>query len=127
MVLRFTVLFISVASLAVLAAACSSAPSAASDGGNASACVAATSCPDAGAPSYASVVQPIIAGECLACHDTGGIAGYDESTYAKVAAQASAMLDQVNGCMMPPAGGPQMSDAQRVALTAWLRCGAPDN
>ncbi len=26
-----------------------------------------------------------------------------------------------------PLNGPALSDAQRIALTAWLRCGAPDN
>jgi uncharacterized membrane protein len=115
------------AAVSAAALACSSSSSPSSSDASSAACVVATSCPDAGAPSYAAVIRPILEGECIACHSPSGTAGYDETTYAQVAAQASAMLDQVNGCMMPPVNGPSMSDAQRVALTEWLRCGAPDN
>ncbi len=37
------------------------------------------------------------------------------------------MLDQLATCQMPPAGGAELTDAQRIALTAWLKCGAPNN
>jgi hypothetical protein len=82
---------------------------------------------DGGAPSWSQEIQPIVQSACLPCHGPGGTAGYDESTYSKVFEQAGSMLSQVNVCQMPPLNGPVLSDAQRVALTAWLRCGAPDN
>ena len=108
--------------------ACSSSPSQPADGGEAtSSCVSAPSCPSTGAPSYKAVIVPILQQDCIACHSPGGPAGYDESTYAQVASQASAMLSQVVTCAMPPLNGPQLDDAQRVALTAWLKCGAPNN
>jgi len=90
-------------------------------------CVAAPSCPDAGAPSYATEIAPIIQEACVPCHGPGGSAGFYENTYAAVHAQYGNMLEFTNSCEMPPLNGPQLSDAQRVALTAWLRCGAPDN
>jgi mono/diheme cytochrome c family protein len=87
----------------------------------------ATGCPDAGAPSYASEVLPIFQQACIPCHSPSGTAGYDESSYADIFGQRSPILDQVNGCEMPPVNGPVMTSAQRVAMTAWLECGAPNN
>jgi hypothetical protein len=117
-----------------VASACSSSNGAGSagDGGGGSGgegtCAVANGCPDGTPPpSYANEIAPILTAECLQCHGPGGSAGYDESTYAKVVAQRSPMLDQVNGCLMPPVNGPAMSAAQRIALTEWLECGAPDN
>jgi hypothetical protein len=101
------------------------------DGG--SSCAVAHGCPDAGAPSYRSAIVPILENTCIGCHRQGGPAGYPETTYAEVAAQASPMLDQVAGCVMPPATAPdgtpvpQLSLVERETLTAWLECGAPDN
>jgi hypothetical protein len=107
--------------------ACSSSPSNAGDAGGAAACSVASGCPSTGAPSYATEILPIFQQACLGCHSPSGTAGYDESSYAKVFAQRSAILDQVNDCMMPPLNGPVLTAAQRVAMTAWLECGAPNN
>jgi hypothetical protein len=90
-------------------------------------CTISQSCPASGAPSYATDIVPILQQACIGCHSAAGTAGYDETSYADVYAQRSPMLDQVSGCLMPPANGPQLSAAQRIALTAWLECGAPDN
>jgi hypothetical protein len=124
-----------VAALAVLAPV-SSAVSACSNGPNGqtndsfsagSPCVAATECPDASVPSYAADIVPILDQNCIPCHSPGGTAGFDETSYAKVKSQFGDMLSFVNDCQMPPSNGPQMTVAARVALTEWLRCGAPDN
>jgi uncharacterized membrane protein len=110
---------------AALCAACSSAtPGESADSG--SSAPAPLSC-DAGVPSYKSVIVPILQQDCLPCHSPGGIGGFDESTYADVSAQAGNMLTMVVQGAMPPANGPQMTSAQRVALTDWLECGAPNN
>ncbi len=37
------------------------------------------------------------------------------------------MLTMVVQGGMPPVNGPQLTSAQRAALTDWLECGAPDN
>jgi uncharacterized membrane protein len=110
---------------ATTVSACSSSP--ADQGGAGSPCVVAPACPDAGAPSYASEVQTIIQNDCVPCHNPSGTAGFNETSYTDVYNQYGSMLSQVNGCLMPPANGPQMTNAERVALTAWLRCGAPNN
>ena len=115
------------AALAAGEISCSSSQSQPGDGGSAASCVSAPACADAGAPSYRTVVLPILQQDCIPCHSPSGTAGYDESTYAQVATQAGAMLSQVATCGMPPLNGPQLDDAQRIALTAWLKCSAPNN
>jgi hypothetical protein len=102
-------------------------------GGADAACIRATECPDAAVPSYQADIAPILKRACFACHGPGGVAGYDESTYLDVYDQRSPILSQVSGCQMPPASGPDgmavvpLTTAERVALTGWLECGAPDN
>lgn len=73
-------------------------------------------------------IAPILQSTCiLSCHSPDGSAGFPENTYAEVSSQAGNMLEFVEMCLMPPLGGPAMSDGERIALTAWLECGAPDN
>ena len=110
-----------------VALACSGSPDKPADAGTAPSCPAATTCPDGGVPSYQSEILPILQEACLPCHGPGGTAGYDESGYANVYDQRSPILDQVYDCLMPPTNGPQLTSAQRVALTGWLECGAPNN
>jgi hypothetical protein len=99
----------------------------------ASGCTVTTSCPEAGAPSYEKTIAPILEHACVGCHSATGAAGYPETSYAEVAGQAEPMLSQVSGCVMPPLSGPdntavpQLTATERLALTAWLVCGAPDN
>lgn len=114
-----------VALAAVNVIACSNS-SDSGDSGAASPCDVATSCPT-DVPSYKTDIAPIIQQACATCHSPDGSAGFSETTYADVYAQRSSMLSQVAICQMPPLNGPVMSDAQRVALTGWLECGAPDN
>ncbi len=107
-------------------AACSSSSSGGA-GGSASACVSAQACPDAGVPSYQTDIVPLLQQDCIPCHSPTGEAGFDMTTYAKVSGEAGSMLSQVTLCQMPPLDGPSMTEAQRITLTAWLRCAAPDN
>jgi uncharacterized membrane protein len=96
-------------------------------GGSASACISAPACPDGGPPSYKTEIAPILQEDCIPCHSPTGPAGFDMTTYADVSGESGSILSQVTVCRMPPSNGPTMTDAQRIALTAWLRCGAPDN
>ena len=118
------------AALAALAAgsvvACGSSPGGGTGGGE-SACVSAPACPDAGVPSYQTEIAPILQQDCVPCHSPTGPAGFYMTTYAEVHGEFGAILSQVTVCQMPPLNGPVMTDDQRIALTAWLRCGAPDN
>ncbi len=104
--------------------ACSSSSNADSDGG---ACPVATGCPTSAPPTYTADIAPILDRVCLTCHAPGGPGGVDFSTYAKVFANRSAILDQVNACIMPPSNGPALSAGDRIALTGWLECGAPND
>jgi hypothetical protein len=115
--------------LATVAIACSSpSSSSADDGGTQSRCVSARSCP-ANVPSYKTTIAPILQTTCVGgCHTQMGTAArFPEDTYAEVYSERGAILSQVAVCQMPPLNGPVMSDAQRVALTGWLECGAPGN
>lgn len=80
-------------------------------------------------PSFKGEIAGIIARRCGACHTDGGVAQptHDFSTYEKIAAQRSAMLNQVYGCRMPPADASAPDPAERAALLGWLVCRAPDN
>ena len=102
--------------------ACSS-----SSTGGGSACVSAPACPDAGVPSYEAEIVPILQQNCIPCHGPTGSAGFYMTTYAELQSESGAILSQVAVCQMPPLNGPTMTEAQRIALTAWLKCGAPDN
>jgi hypothetical protein len=92
-----------------------------------------SSCPTP-VPSYRADIVPVLETSCLYCHNPKGFAGHSEATYADVYAQRSAILDQVYGCMMPPATSctsgssfAPLSRGEREALLGWLVCGAPDN
>ena len=95
--------------------------------GGGSACVSAPACPDGGVPSYKTEIAPILQQDCIPCHSPTGPAGFDMTTYAEVYGELGSILSQVTVCQMPPLNGPIMTDAERTTLTAWLRCGAPDN
>jgi hypothetical protein len=90
------------------------------------ACPAAPdSCPTP-MPSYTNDVLPIMQTDCIPCHSTN-TGGKDESTYVLAAGQESSILFQVNDCLMPPSGSPQLSTDARNTLLGWIECGAPDN
>jgi uncharacterized membrane protein len=83
------------------------------------------SCPS-DAPGYAATIAPLIQARCATCHAPGGQAGDRPLvTYDDVFSRRSAVLDQVYGCRMPPAGGTALTSDERSALLAWLVCGAP--
>jgi uncharacterized membrane protein len=115
--------------ISAVAVACSSGSS--DDAADAEVtCPVASGCPDSGPPpSYKTDILPILQQACIGCHSPppAGTAGYDETSYTDVYNQRAPILDQVHSCMMPPTNGTQLTAAQRIALTTWLYCGAPDN
>jgi cytochrome c peroxidase len=82
------------------------------------------------APSYAQMVGPIVNSVCAAkCHAPGGIASNRPmGDYASLFALKDAVLNQVSNCNMPPVDAdPQLGEADRSTLLAWIVCGAPNN
>ena len=112
--------------LLIVAAAlgCSSSPSPPTADA-ASACPLGPSACPASMPTYEVDVAPILQSKCVPCHSTV-TGGKDESTYDLAAGQESSILFQVNDCLMPPSGSPQLSVDDRNALLGWIECGAPD-
>ena len=87
-------------------------------------------CPDAGAVTYGSNLQPILDAKCVGCHGPGGQAASKSlATYADLLTDdggrqrgrtaASFVLD----CKMPPPPLPPLSDAERATLYCWLAGG----
>jgi len=87
------------------------------------------SCPEASAPpSYATTVHSIFVTACVNCHYPGSTLAYSSlATYEDVHLVYGSALGQVSSCLMPPAGQPPLTEADRTALLTWLVCGAPEN
>lgn len=80
------------------------------------------------APSYASIIKPILATSCVTCHYPGSnLARTSLASYSAVQLAYGAALGQVSACLMPPSNEPQLTEEDRATLLAWLACGAPDN
>ena len=94
-----------------------------------------SSCPDdlpascsSPAPGWAKDIAPVIEARCASCHVQGGSAADKPLTdHAQVFSRKGSVLNQVYACKMPPEGAPQLSTSERLALEAWLVCGALDD
>jgi uncharacterized membrane protein len=76
-------------------------------------------------PTYSEDVLPIMQRDCIPCHSTN-TGGKDESTYDLASGQKSSILFQVDDCLMPPSGSPQLTADERNTLLGWIECGAPN-
>lgn len=87
--------------------------------------------------SYAKQIAPIIEKNCGSCHKPGTAAPFSLNSYDDVAANAAMIAEVVDQRRMPPwyaspdtgkfANDRTMSAADRKALVAWARNGAPDD
>jgi hypothetical protein len=85
------------------------------------------SCPTT-VPSYQTDIAPILQSHCLGCHAPGGVeANKPLDSYSAVYGERSPVLTQVYGCLMPPAGSPAPTAAERQLLLSWLVCKSPNN
>jgi uncharacterized membrane protein len=85
---------------------------------------APTTCPFP-VPRYADV-QPIFQQRCVTCH-SGQTERWPLTMYQHVADWYDVVRDQVLTCMMPPPdSGIPMTNQERVAILAWIRCGFPE-
>ncbi|NNF38449.1 MAG: tetratricopeptide repeat protein, partial [Gemmatimonadetes bacterium] len=90
---------------------------------------------DAGPPTFAADVAPLVYENCAACHRDGGPAPFTLLTYDDVAAEAEAIARATSRRYMPPwlpentdvafAGHRGLTDDQIALLSAWAEAGAP--
>jgi uncharacterized membrane protein len=90
-------------------------------------------CPDAGAPSFDSVLANVITPVCDRCHAPGGqeavmpLQTYQQ-VYGKNGDEVKSIRTQVESCLMPPPNQPEvLTDDGRHLLLTWIACGAPNN
>jgi hypothetical protein len=68
-------------------------------------------------------VQPVVQKNCGPCHDGSGDQ-WPLNSYTDVADWADTVRDWVADCSMPPQdAGIPMTDAEKLVILDWLRCG----
>ena len=83
-------------------------------------------------PTYAEVTG---LNKCTTCHSStlttpadrnDAPHGYNFDTYDGAVEHATKMVEEVYGGDMPPAGEPDMTEAEKDQLYAWALCGTPE-
>ncbi|MES1173132.1 MAG: cytochrome c [Myxococcales bacterium] len=83
---------------------------------------APTSCPEP-VVRYADVAG-IFRDKCVSCHYGAAGGPWPLTTYDDAADWKDTVRDDVLDCSMPPAdSGVTLSDAERLAILSWVRCG----
>jgi hypothetical protein len=134
-----TTFLVQALALAAVIAACSSSNSTSPSDSGTQTCPAfptTTACSSATPPTYTADVAPILHQRCSPCHLSGGIADkiVDLSTYENVDDAATAILNEISMCDMPPIHGnsefgipagtvPGLDDEQVVTIHDWFYCG----
>lgn len=74
------------------------------------------------AVSYEEDIEPIIQGKCLGCHTSGpnALGPISLETADEVHGFKSAIQYSIESSTMPPTGAPQLSNAERAKMLAWL-------
>lgn len=86
--------------------------------------MAPTACPDP-APTYADVV-PIFEQRCASCHSGEAGQPWPLKDYQHISDWQDAVRGEVLTCAMPPAdSGVAITDAERLLILTWIRCGLP--
>lgn len=86
-------------------------------------------------PTYYGEVKPILDARCIGCHQDGGIAPFELTTFESARANATALSAAVASRTMPPwlaattdvtyRHDPSLTDAQIATLKAWVKDGTP--
>jgi hypothetical protein len=81
------------------------------------------------APSFATVITPILDRSCNTCHVENSPDGvWPLQAWADVAAWSNLIIADLVNCTMPPAqSNTPFPDGDRQLIFAWLACGSPDN
>ncbi len=82
--------------------------------------------------TYAAIVQPIIANQCVGCHKPGSLSGnIDLSTYSLVTVQVNngKLLGSISHSVgySPMPQGTKLSDCQISQIKSWIDAGALNN
>jgi len=86
---------------------------------------APVACPSA-VPGYAADVAPIIERRCLSCHSGSTLGPWPLTAYQHVADWQDMIRSQLLDCTMPPPeAGIPMTNAERLSILLWIRCGLP--
>jgi hypothetical protein len=82
--------------------------------------------------TYAAIIQPIMATNCVGCHKPGSLGGnIDLSTHKAVKAQAAngklvGSITHAQGFVAMPQGG-KLQDCEITQIKSWVSAGAPNN
>jgi uncharacterized membrane protein len=85
---------------------------------------------DAGGPSYAKTIAPMMAASCTlsGCHEGDyPAAGIGLDRYENVAANAEASNRAIQDQSMPIGAGAALTATDRQSFQAWVNAGAPNN
>jgi len=92
---------------------------------------APTACPSP-APTYEQDIKPIIEQRCITCHSGDGMSElcpicWGLTTYQHVADWDDVIRGAMVACEMPPpSSGITMTNAERLKILEWIRCGVPE-
>jgi mono/diheme cytochrome c family protein len=70
-------------------------------------------------------VQPVYLGSCTPCHEPGGSAGADLSTYGAWVARREQIKERVVAAKTMPPTGIEFTEEGRAAIASWVTGGAP--
>jgi hypothetical protein len=78
---------------------------------------------------YSTQIAPMIATNCLSCHDVGNGTGYTLTNHTNISANASAVLNSLHGASVSlmPQGGPALNDSLIQQFTCWISQGKLNN
>jgi hypothetical protein len=86
---------------------------------------APTECPDP-EPKYADVA-PIFERRCVSCHLGVPDGPWSLSDWQHIADWQSIIRSELLNCTMPPQDSDvRMTNAERLEILTWIRCGAPE-
>jgi|APGre2960657404_1045060.scaffolds.fasta_scaffold30537_2 hypothetical protein len=78
---------------------------------------------------FATQIAPMIANNCIGCHDVGNSTGYTLTNHTNISANASAVLNSLQGASVAlmPQGGPPLNDSLIQQFTCWISQGTLNN
>ncbi len=77
---------------------------------------------------FATQIAPMIANNCLGCHDVGNSTGYTLTNHTNISTNASVILAAIQGSpQLMPIGGPALNDTLIQQFSCWVGQGKLNN
>jgi len=77
---------------------------------------------------FATQIAPMIANNCLGCHNVGNSTGYTLTNHMNISSNANAILSTMQGSpQLMPIGGPALNDTLIQQFTCWINQGTLNN